>query len=51
MLLRVQRKPEISLTRDSGKTIRRMALDNRPIKTLDSTTVTGKMDSVTVRES
>ena len=51
MLLRVQRKLEISLTRDSGKTIRRMALDNRPIKTLDSTTVTGKMDNVTERES
>ena len=50
MLLRVQKNLEISLTWDSGKTIRRMALDSRPIKTLDSTTVTGKMDNVTERE-
>ena len=51
MLLRVQRKLEISLTRDSGKTIRRMALDSRPIKMLECTTATGRTDSVTEKES
>ena len=51
MLLRVQKNLEISLTRDSGKTIRRMALDSRHTKTLDSTTATGKMDNVTEKES
>ena len=51
MLLRVQRKLEISLTRDSGKTIRRMALDSRRTKMLDSTMATGRTDSVTEKES
>ena len=51
MLLRVQRKLEISLTKDSGKTIRRMALDSRRTKMLDSTMATGRTDSVTEKES
>ena len=51
MLLRVQRKLEISLTRDSGKTIRRMVLDSRHTKMLDSTMATGRTDSVTEKES
>ena len=51
MLLRVQRKLEISLTKDSGKTIRRMVLDSRRTKMLDSTMATGKTDSVTEKES
>ena len=50
MLLRVQRKLEISLTKDSGKTIRRMESDSRHTKMLVSTTATGKTDSVTVKE-
>ena len=51
MLLRVQRKLEISPTRDSGKTIRRMVLDSRRTKMLDSTMATGRMDSVTEKVS
>ena len=51
MLLRVQRKLEISLTRDSGKTIRRMVLDSRRTKMLDSTMATGRTDSVMEKES
>ena len=51
MLLRVQRKLEISLTKDSGKTIRRMALDSRRTKMSDSTMATGRTDSVTEKES
>ena len=51
MLLRVQRKLEISLTKDSGKTIRRMESDSRRTKMLDLTTATGRMDSVMEKES
>ena len=51
MLLRVQRKLEISLTKDSGKTIRRMESGSRRTKMLDSTMATGRTDSVTEKES
>ena len=51
MLLRVRRKLEISLTKDNGKTIRRMALDSRRTKMLDSIMATGRMDNVMEKES
>ena len=51
MLLRVQKKLEISLTKDSGKTIRRMESGNRLTKMLECTTATGRTDSVTEKES
>ena len=51
MLQRVQRKLEISPTKDSGKTIRRMVLDSRRTKMLDSTMATGRTDSVMEKES
>ena len=51
MLLRVQRKLEISLTKDSGKTIRRMESGSRLTKMLECTMATGRTDSVTEKES
>ena len=49
MLQRVQ-KNKISNTQEAGRIIRRMVLGSSNTKTLVNTTVTGKMDNVTVRE-
>ena len=49
MLQRVQKNKK-SNTQEAGRIIRRMVLGSKNTKTLVYTTVTGKMDNVTVKE-
>ena len=49
MLQRVQKNKK-SHTKEAGRIIRRMVLESSSTKTLVNTTVTGKMDNVTVKE-
>ena len=49
MLQRVQKNKKLH-TKEAGRIIRRMVLESSSTKTLVNTTVTGKMDNVTVRE-
>ena len=49
MLQRVQKNKKLH-TKEAGRIIRRMVLGSKNTKTLVYTTVTGKMDNVTVKE-